>query len=119
MRVTSVFIAFPGLILASSAVSPGRVSEILGAFPSLASVILFLLPLKPEHVGASADPVSAIIALWVVWWPGYARIVRGMVLSAREYVYVEAARAIGVSTHAILFRHILPNTLGPILVRIV
>ncbi|MDM7274647.1 MAG: ABC transporter permease [Thermoprotei archaeon] len=118
MRITDVFIAFPGLILAIafSAVLPGRVSEILDMFPPLASATLSLFALKPEHVGALANLVSVIIALWIVWWPGYTRIVRGMVLSARENVYVEAARAIGVPTHSILFRHILPNILGPILV---
>jgi len=118
MRLTDVFIAFPGLILAIafSAVLPDRVSGLLTSFPPLASISLALFSLKPEHVGSLANLLSVVIALWIVWWPGYARVVRGMVLSTRENVYVEAARAIGVPTYAILFRHILPNILGPILV---
>ncbi|MEM2629577.1 MAG: ABC transporter permease, partial [Acidilobaceae archaeon] len=113
MRLTDVFIAFPGLILAIafSAVLPDRVSGLLTSFPPLASISLALFSLKPEHVGSLANLLSVVIALWIVWWPGYARVVRGMVLSTRENVYVEAARAIGVPTYAILFRHILPNIL--------
>ena len=118
MRLTDVFIAFPGLILAIafSAVLPDRLSGIIEGYPIVSSFFLTLFSLKPEHVGPLANLVSVIVALWIVWWPGYARLVRGMVLSARENVYVEAARAIGVPTHWILLRHILPNISGPILV---
>jgi peptide/nickel transport system permease protein len=118
MRLTDVFIAFPGLILAIafSAVLPDRLSDIIEGYPLVSRIFLALFSLKPEHVGPLANLVSVIVALWIVWWPGYARLVRGMVLSARENVYVEAARAIGVPTHWILLRHILPNISGPILV---
>lgn len=118
MRVTDIFIAFPGLILAIafSAVLPDRISGIIEDYPIISKLFLSLFSLKQEHVGPLANLVSVIIALWIVWWPGYARLVRGMVLSARENVYVEAARAIGVPTHWILVRHILPNISGPILV---
>jgi len=118
MRVTDVFIAFPGLILAIafSAVLPDRISGVMESYPTLSSLFLTLFSLKPEHVGPLANLVSVIVALWLVWWPGYARLVRGMTLSARENVYVEAARALGVPTHWILLRHILPNISGPILV---
>ncbi len=118
MRLTDVFIAFPGLILAIafSAVLPDRLAGILEGYPIVSTILLSLFSLKPEHVGPLANLVSVIVALWIVWWPGYARLVRGMVLSARENVYIEAARAIGVPTHWILLRHILPNISGPILV---
>ena len=50
-------------------------------------------------------------------WPVYARLVRSQVLSLREREFVEAARGLGASTARILWRHILPNTLAPILVQ--
>jgi ABC-type dipeptide/oligopeptide/nickel transport system permease subunit len=50
------------------------------------------------------------------FWTGIARIVRGVFLSLREKEYVEAAKASGASDSRIMFRHILPNTLGPIVV---
>jgi ABC-type dipeptide/oligopeptide/nickel transport system permease subunit len=56
------------------------------------------------------------IAIGLTMWVNVARIIRGQVLEAREKEYVEAARALGYSHARILFRHILPNTLGPVLV---
>jgi peptide/nickel transport system permease protein len=59
-----------------------------------------------------------MLALAVVWWPGYARLVRGQALSIREEAYVEAAKSMGGSHLHIIFRHILPNCLSPIIVSI-
>ena len=118
MRLTDIFLAFPGLILAMafSAVLPERVSDFLASHETVKNVLLALFALKPQHAGAMASLVSVIIALWLVWWPGYARLTRGMTLSERENVYVEAARALGVPTRWILVRHIFPNIIGPLLV---
>lgn len=88
MRFTDIFFAFPPLILAMA---------IAGA------------------LGPSLN--NAMIAIAVVTWPVYARLVRGQVLSLREREFVIAARSIGVSTPRILLRHLLPNTLAPILVQ--
>ncbi len=87
MRITDIFLAFPGLVLAI-------------AF----SVVL----------GAGIE--SAMIAISLVWWPGYVRVVRGQTLSVKENLYIEAAKAIGVSTRKIMLRHILPNIITPIIV---
>ena len=57
-------------------------------------------------------------ALALVSWSGYARLIRGQVLSLREQEFVEAARSIGASTRSILFRHILPNSFAPIVVAV-
>lgn len=57
-------------------------------------------------------------ALALISWSGYARLIRGQVLSLREQEFVEAARSMGASTRAILFRHILPNSFAPIVVAI-
>jgi peptide/nickel transport system permease protein len=118
MRITDMFLVFPGLILAIafSAVLPTRLSGFILHHHTIASFFLHLFAVKPQHQGALASLLSVIVALWIVWWPGYARLVRGMVLSEKENTYVEAARALGVPSRTILFRHIFPNILGPILV---
>ncbi|MGB3305687.1 MAG: ABC transporter permease [Thermomicrobiales bacterium] len=64
------------------------------------------------------DFVVVFGALAMVGWSGYARLIRSQVLSIRESEYVEAARAVGVSTPTILRRHILPNSLAPIIVAV-
>lgn len=87
MRIVDVFLAFPGLILAVVVVA------ILG--PGLTKVM---------------------IALALVSWPGYARLLRGEVLSVRERDFVDAARALGASDGKIIARHVLPNSIYPVLV---
>jgi peptide/nickel transport system permease protein len=59
---------------------------------------------------------NLIITIVLVQWPRYARLVRGMTLKIREQVFVEAARAVGASRIRIMFRHVAPNLLGPIVV---
>lgn len=88
MRITDLFLAFPSLLLAMAIASA---------------------------LGRGLD--KAAIALVVSWWPWYTRIARGVAVSLRERYFVEAAQAIGVSDAVIIFRHILPNTLSPILVQ--
>ena len=87
MRITDVFLSFPPLILAMA------FSAALG--PSL---------------------FNAMMALSLVWWPLYTRLVRGQALAVRETLYVEAAISKGASRWTLIFRHILPNCLSPILV---
>ncbi|GAA5501941.1 glutathione transport system permease protein GsiD [Deinococcus xinjiangensis] len=88
MRVTDIFLAFPSLILAMA------ISAALG--PSLTNVM---------------------IAVALVSWPAYARLIRAQVLALREREFVEAARALGSSESRIALRHLLPNTLAPLLVQ--
>jgi peptide/nickel transport system permease protein len=88
MRVTDLFLAFPALVLALA------IAGALG--PSL---------------------TNAMLAVSVVWWPWYARLVRGQVLAIKEEPYVEAARAAGAHDARILGRHILPNFLSPVIVQ--
>lgn len=87
MRVTDIFLAFPSLILAMAIVAA------LG--PGLNSVL---------------------IAITVVSWPAYARLIRGDILAIREEDYVEAARGVGASHFRIIARHILPNSIYPALI---
>ena len=70
-------------------------------------------------VAAALGPgiVNMVIAIALSWWPGYARLVRGEVMAKKEELFVTAARAIGAGPGRILFRHILPNILTPVIVK--
>ena len=87
-----------------------RFSDIFLAFPPL---------LLPISIVAALGPGlhNAMIALAVSWFPWYARIARGAVMRVREELYVDAARAMGVSHFRIMIRHITPNSLTPIIVQ--
>lgn len=86
-----------------------RAADIQMAFPSLLLALLVLYALGPSIA-------NVILVLAITRWTIYARVTRGMVLSQREQVFVEAARSIGCSNFRILFVHILPNMMAPILV---
>jgi peptide/nickel transport system permease protein len=58
-----------------------------------------------------------ILALSIISWVGYARLIRGQILSVREYEYVSAARAIGAGDIRIITKHILPNIIAPVLIQ--
>jgi len=87
-RVIDVLLAFPGLLLAIALVA------VLG--PSLTNVVL---------------------ALSLIGWVGYARLVRGQVLRAREFEFVQAARALGASTSRVLVRHVIPTAIPAVTVQ--
>jgi peptide/nickel transport system permease protein len=89
MRVTDMFLAFPGLILAMAVVAALQRRGIL----------------------------VVVVAIAIRWWAPYARMMRAQVLTLREQDYVDAARASGVPRGRILFRHILPNAMSPIIVQ--
>ena len=88
MRLTDIFFAFPALILAMA------IAGALG--PNLR---------------------NALIAIAAVTWPVYARLIRGQVLSLKEREFILAARALAVPRWRIILRHLLPNTLAPLLVQ--
>ncbi|MBX3013404.1 MAG: ABC transporter permease [Caldilineaceae bacterium] len=87
-----------------------RLMDILLAFPSILLAISIVAVRGP-------GVFNTILAVAIVGVPGYARVVRAMVLSLRERDYVDAARMIGVSNLRIMFVHILPNSLSPIIVQ--
>ena len=86
-----------------------QVFDIFLAFPSLILAIGISAIMSPGLF-------SAMLAITLVSWAGFARLVRGMTLSLKEQTYVEASRAIGATTGRVLFRHILPNALPLLLV---
>jgi peptide/nickel transport system permease protein len=86
--IFNVFLAFPGLLLAIALVA---------------------------FLGAGLGKL--ILALCVIGWVGYARVMRGQVLKVREYDFVQAARALGAGNMRILFTHIMPNAIQPLIVQ--
>ncbi len=88
MRLTDLFLSVPGLVLA----------------------IALVAALGPGIV-------NAMVALVLVWWPGYVRLAEAKALSLREEPFIEAARVAGASRFRILWRHVLPNSLSPIIVK--
>lgn len=97
MRVADVQLSFPAILIAllidgvARAVVPNEMHEII-AFPVL------------------------VFAIALAGWPQYARTVRGSTMVEKNREYVQAARVIGISSPVIMFRHVLPNVLGPVLV---
>jgi peptide/nickel transport system permease protein len=85
MRVTDLFLSFPPLLLAMA------IAAALGK-----------------------GVLNTIVAMAIVWWPKYARLARSLVLVQRSLEYVEAARALGQGAGRTLARHIIPNTIGPV-----
>jgi len=96
-----------------------RFVDIMLSLPYLLLVIVLMAVVPPDALRLGAIDGSFVMmfaALGLVSWLILARIVRGQVLSLREREFVEAARAIGVPPMTILFRHVVPNTLGPVIV---
>ena len=88
MRVTDIFLAVPGIVLALAivaALGPGT--------------------------------LHGVLALTIVWWPGYVRLIEAKALTLRAEPYVEAARTMGASHRWILWHHILPNCISPLVVK--
>ena len=69
-------------------------------------------------MGDAGSMRATVVILSLFFWMPIARIVRGVVLSLKEKEFVEAARALGASDKRIIFRHLLPNSIGPIIVKV-
>ena len=87
-----------------------RLVDILMAFPGILLAIAFSAVLGPglDHV---------VLALCLIGWTGYARLVRGEILALREREFIHAARALGCRPRRIIIRHLLPNLLPPLLIQ--
>jgi len=88
MRITDIFFSIPGLILALAVASA---------------------------LGRGLN--NLIVAIIIVQWPGYTRILRGQVLAEKERLYVDALRSLGIGRFRIIVRHVIPNTIYPVLVQ--
>lgn len=88
MRITDVFLSFPPLLLAIAMVAV---------------------------MGSSLN--NAVLAIALSWWPWYTRLIRGQAISVKERKFVQAAETIGTSRMKIIFRHIIPNCISPVIVQ--
>jgi len=93
-----------------------RFVDIMYAFPTLLFIILIMVILGSTAGFAAVR--NLVLAIGLVSWMGTARLVRGQFLSIKEQEYVLAARMVGARDLAIIVRHLLPNSLGPIIVSI-
>jgi len=99
MRVTDLFLAFPFIVIIII------MRAFLGAVPWITGII------------GDVSSIRFIIALFAIFgWMGVARLVRGQVLALKEREFIEAARAVGASNSRIVISHLLPNSVGPILI---
>ncbi len=87
-----------------------RVIDVLMAFPGILLAIALVAVLGPSLV-------NVVIALSLIGWVGYARLVRGQALRAREFEFVQAARALGAGSARIVTRHVLPTALPAVVVQ--
>ena len=83
-----------------------RVIDLFMAFPPIILAMAITAALGP-------DIKNAVLALLVVWWPGYGRMMRALVMAGKTQEYVDAARSVGAGGPYILFRTILPNCIAP------
>jgi oligopeptide transport system permease protein len=96
-----------------------RVTDVVYAFPDLLLLIIIMATLRSTFLGQILDGLFLIFfALAIVNWVGMARLVRAQVLSLRDREFVAAAQAIGASPVRIMVRHLLPNSLAPVIVSI-
>jgi oligopeptide transport system permease protein len=94
-----------------------RLTDVVYAFPDLLFFIIVMVALRDSFLGQLMNGLILLFAaLAIVNWVGVARLIRGQVLSLKQKEFVEAARCIGVKDARIMFRHILPNSLGPLIV---
>ena len=99
----------PAISAAGSTMCLSRITDTLMAFPLIALLIVLAAVLGPSLT-------TTVIVIGVTVWSRYARVVRAEVMSLRERDFVIAARATGVKDRRIIWRHMLPNVLGPIIV---
>ena len=114
--VVLVGAAFGTLVGGVAAYARGKIEELIMRLTDLVlcfpPIILALAIAAALGIGTT----NTIIAMLVVWWPKFARLARSLVIVQRSQEYVEAAMVIGLSPARILLRHIIPNSVGPLIV---
>jgi oligopeptide transport system permease protein len=88
-----------------------RIVEVLVGIPNLILIIFFILVLEPGIL-------SITLAMVITGWVGMSRIVRGQILKLKEQEFVMASKTLGSSDSRLIFRHLIPNTLGPIIISV-
>jgi len=95
----------------------GWLDEALMRFTDLMLTIPSLILAMAIAAALGPGLTNMVVAIALSWWPGYARLVRGEVIARKEETYVLAARALGASPARLLLRHVLPNILSPVIVK--
>jgi oligopeptide transport system permease protein len=126
-----IFVLIIGMVVGGTAALGGRlldnimmrITDIAYAFPDLLFIILLRSALQNRDLGIvsgrTQDILLMIFAIGFVAWVTVARLIRGQMLSLKERDFVIAARAMGAPQWQIVYRHMLPNTLGPVIVAVV
>ncbi len=86
-----------------------RISEMIMAFPPIILAMVIAAALGPSII-------NSIIAMAIIWWPNYARMMRSLVITVKENDYVTAARVMGAADSRVLLKEIIPNCIGPMVV---
>jgi peptide/nickel transport system permease protein len=86
-----------------------RLSELVQAFPTIILAMVISTALGPSLF-------HTLLAMVIVWWPNYARVMRSMVIQVRSNEYIEASKSMGASSFRIFFKEVLPNSIGSIIV---
>jgi peptide/nickel transport system permease protein len=86
-----------------------RGAELVQAFPTIILAMVISAALGPSLF-------HTLLAMVIIWWPNYARVMRSMVLQVRSNEYVEASRSLGASNFRVFYHEILPNSIGSIIV---
>lgn len=134
---TQIIVVAVGVSVGAGAALGGRMTDnllmrlvdVAYAFPDLLAIIILRAVLSernwpivgsgnPQIPALSGEVLQVILAISLVGWVTVARLVRGQMLSLKESDYVLAARALGASQRRIVFSHMLPNTMGPIIVAV-
>ncbi|MBI2773734.1 MAG: ABC transporter permease [Chloroflexi bacterium] len=96
-----------------------RLTDVIYAFPDLLFLIIIMATVRNTDIGnIMGGLILMFTAIAIVNWVGMARLVRGQVLSLKEKEFIEAARSIGVPDRRIMIRHLLPNSLAPVIVAV-
>jgi peptide/nickel transport system permease protein len=115
--LTIVFASALGIIYGGAAGYAGgildesmmRVSELVQSFPTIILAMVIAAALGPSLL-------HTLLAMVIVWWPNYARLMRSMVIQVKSNEYVEAAKSLGAGSFRVFFKEILPNSVGGIIV---
>lgn len=126
-----IFVLLIGIIIGGTAALGGRlldnimmrITDIAYAFPDLLFIILMRSVFQHRDLplvgGRTQELLLMIVAIGFVAWVTVARLIRGQMLALKERDYVIAARSMGATQFQIVYKHMLPNTLGPVIVAIV
>jgi len=93
------------------------IDELLMRFTDLVLTLPSLILAMAIAAALGSGLFNTVIAIALSWWPGYARLVRGEVLAKKEEMFVQAAKVLGAGAPRILVRHILPNILSPVAIK--